>query len=105
MPFPPKRDHKIPLEAAAALTRRFRQGAGPGSQRASMFPREVFDTLLAQPGCMGIRIYNGAAEDGASAIVLVGVDRDGNDMTAAALFDLSVPCPPYCGGGNVLNGE
>lgn len=105
MAFPPKQDHKIPLEAAAALTRRFREDAGPGSQLATMFPRDVFDTLLAQPGCMGIRIYNGDAEDGASATVLVGVDRDGNDMTTFALYDLGFPCPPYCGGGNVLNGE
>lgn len=105
MAFPPKRDHKIPLEAAEILTRRFRQDAGPGSQRATMFPREVFDTLLAQPGCMGIRIYNGAAEDGATANVMVGVDRDGNDMTAGVLFDYGLPCPPYCGGGGVLNGE
>lgn len=105
MALPPKRDHRISLEAAATLTGRFRRDAEPGEQRATMFPREVFDSLLIQPGCLGIRIYNGVAEDGASANVLVGVDRDGNDMTSGALYDMGMPCPPYCGGDNELNGD
>ncbi|MEO7648411.1 MAG: hypothetical protein ABIV11_09270, partial [Gemmatimonadaceae bacterium] len=74
MPFPPKRDHSIPLAAAAALTKRYRDGAGKGAQRASMFPRDVFETLLAQAGCAGIRMYYGQGEAGAREIVLVGVD-------------------------------
>lgn len=105
MPFPPKRDHKIPLDAAAALTRRYRDGAGKGAQLAGMFPRDVFETLLAEAGCAGVRIYYGQSETGSREIVLVGVDGDGNDMTTAELFDMSLPCPPYCGGGNALNGE
>lgn len=105
MPFPPQRDHRIPLEAAAALTKRYRAAADPGAQRASMFPREVFEALLAQPGCAGIRMYNGQTEGGSRETVLVGVDSDGNDMTSAQLFDASIPCPPYCGGDNTLNGE
>lgn len=104
MAFPPKHDHKIPLVAAAALTRRYRESAGKGAQLGSMFPREVFESLLAQPGCMGIRAYAGQSEDSARKTVLVGVDGDGNDMTAGALFDADFPCPPYCGDPDVLNG-
>lgn len=105
MAFPPKREHKISLDAGAALTRRYRERAGAGAQLATMFPREVFDALLAQPGCVGIRAYTGTADDDSQQTVLVGVDGQGNDMTSAALFDYSLPCPPYCGGGNALNGE
>ena len=105
MALPPTRDHAITLDAAAALTRRYRAKAGPGAQRASMFPREVFTALLAQPGCVGVRIYNGLAEGGETQTVLVGVDAEGNNMESGLLFDWSAPCPPYCGGGGGLNGE
>ena len=101
MAFPPKRDHTIPLAAAEALTRRYREHAGAGAQRATMFPRDVFEALLAQPGCAGIRIYNGQAEDRTAASVLVGVNAEGNDMTSGALFEWGLPCPPYCGGGGL----
>ena len=105
MAIPPKRDHGITLEAAEALTRRYRDKAGPGAQRASMFPRDVFTALLAQPGCLGIRIYNGESDKGERVSVLVGVDAEGNNMESGLLFDWSFPCPPYCGGGGGLNGE
>jgi hypothetical protein len=105
MAFPPRQDHAITLEAAAALTRRYRETAGPGAQRAAMFPRAVFEALLALPGCAGIRIYNGQSEKGTRESILVGVDGEGNDMTSATLFDYGLPCPPYCGGGDVLNGD
>ena len=105
MAFPPKREHKISLDAAAALTRRYRERAPKGMQVGTMFPREVFEALLAQPGCAGIRAYTGTADDDSQQTVLVGADGDGNDMTAGLLFDASFPCPPYCGGGNSLNGQ
>lgn len=99
MAFPPKRDHKIARAAAEALMRRFRERAPKGAKLASMFPRDVFEALLAQPGCAGIRAYYGRTEGGEEQTVLVSVDGDGNDMMDAQLFDLDFPCPPYCGGG------
>lgn len=105
MPFPPERNHKVTLEAAAALTRGYRDVAPKGSPVAAMFPRNVFERLLAQPGCAGIRIYYGRNDRREHELLLVGVDGAGDDMTAGELFDFGVPCPPYCGGDNVLNGE
>ena len=105
MAFPPERNHKVSLEAAAALTKGYREVAPQGSPRGSLFPRDVFERLLAQPKCAGIRIYYGRNERREHELVLVGVDDNGDDMITAELFDFGVPCPPYCGGGNVLNGE
>jgi hypothetical protein len=99
MPFPPRRDHDIPAAAAAALTRRYRDTAGKDAQLATMFPREVYERILAQPGCAGIRAYEARDEGGKRQTVLVGVDADGNDMTAGVLAEFAFPCPPYCGGG------
>ena len=103
MPMPPSRDHRIPLEAAAALTRRFRK-AEPGADRAGMFPRAVFDQLLAQDRCAGIRIYYGREVDSKSTLVLVGVDADGNDMATGEIAEFQFPCPPFCSVGSALDG-
>lgn len=99
MPFPPPRDHSISREAATTLMRRHKEAAGSGGQLAVMFPRDVYERILAQPGCAGIRAYEGRDEGGTRQTVLVGVDKDGNDMIGGVLADLSFPCPPYCGGG------
>lgn len=105
MAFPPERNHKVSLEAAAALTKGYREVAPKGTPLAGLFPREVFERLLAQPGCAGIRIYYGRNDRREHELLLVGVDAVGDDMTAGELFDFSYPCPPYCGGGSVLSSE
>jgi hypothetical protein len=103
MPMPPPRDHRITLDAAATLTRRFRQG-DPNAPRAGLFPRDVFERILAQPGCQGIRIYYGRDANGQPSLVLVGVNADGNDMTAGEIDEFHFPCPPYCDtSGSTLN--
>lgn len=104
MAFPPARNHKVSLEAAAALTKGYREIAPQGTPLGSLFPREVFERLLAQPGCAGVRIYYGRNDRREHELLLVGVDTMGDDMTAGELFDFGLPCPPYCGGENDLNG-
>lgn len=95
MALPPERNHEIPLEAAAAMTRRFRE-TRRDQVRAHMFPRTVFERLLAQPDCAGIRAYNGLNEKGEPTLILVGVDSDGANLSSGMLFDVCFPCPPYC---------
>lgn len=104
MPFPPKQDHKIPLAEAAALTKRHRDGSPAGAQKAQMFPREVFESLLANPNAKGIRLYYGRGPDGSGSMIAVAVDSDGNDMLADGdIFDRGFPCPPVCTATNALN--
>ena len=102
MPREP-RDHHIPLQAAAALTRRFRQDAGKGAVLGELFGRAALEGLLRQPGCEGIRIYFGRNEGGQSALVLVGVDATDADMTSGTILEQGFPCPPVCGSANPLN--
>ena len=102
MPFE-SRDHRIPLEVAAAQTRRFRESAGPSAVKGGAFRREAFEEILKQPGCTGIRFYYGVDDKGAPSLVLVGVDSDDNDMVNGAVMDIIYPCPPFCGDGNSLN--
>jgi len=63
-----------------------------------LFGRDNIEALLAQPGCMGVRIYygkDGVADTDAPQMVLVGYDIDGNDMTDL-IVDMGMPCPHYC---------
>lgn len=102
MPLPP-RDHKISLEDAAALTRRYRDGAGKGAEKAGAFHADQVRGLLAQPGCAAFRIYYGIQEDGRDALILVGVDGNDRDMTGGVLLEWHFPCPPICEEGSALN--
>ena len=107
MPLPPKSDHRIALDAAtkavgrhrAAQRAAARAGEAPGRAKAAGpygFHAAAFQRILDQPGCVGIRIYPSLYEDGRESLVLVGVDEQGNDMTAGELSNEPWECPPYC---------
>jgi hypothetical protein len=96
MPLPPQRDHRITIADAALLTRRHRDAAGPKGERGGMFWRAAVEELLTQARCVGLRFYYGRRADGTSALVLVGVDEGGNDMTDGDVLELHYPCPPFC---------
>jgi hypothetical protein len=99
----PPRDHHISLEAAAALTRRYRDVAGKAAQKAGAFHADQVGELLAQPGCVALRIYYGKDESGENTLVLVGVDGNDKDMTGGVLLDFIFPCPPVCTEDSPLN--
>jgi hypothetical protein len=99
MALPSPKGHGIPLSEAATQTKRSRDS----SHKGGMFLRKELDDLLAQPGCSGVRFYYGLDANGQDSLILVGVDKDGNDMVNGVLIDGSFPCPPFCGGGNSLN--
>ena len=42
--------------------------------------RNILDKLLAQPGCVGIKIFNALNEAGQKTYVLTGVDQEGQLM-------------------------
>lgn len=115
MPFPPSKNHVIDESGASVMTQSF-QLKFPGAIKAGMFPIEVFEALLRQRGCKGIRIYFGLDAKGELTPILAGVDQDMNDQLPRSalveggedpgyyLYEFSFPCPIYCGDGNALNG-
>ena len=96
-------DHRISLEDAAVMTRRYR-GSSPGALKGGSFERQAVLELLTQDDCTGLKLYFAKKEDGTADVVLVGVDKAGNDMTGGIILERSYPCPPYCGEQNPLNG-
>jgi hypothetical protein len=103
MALPPKKDHRITLADAAALTKAHR-GANAGGPKAHYFDRSAFDAILAQPGVAGIRIYHGQNADKSQVMVMVGVDGSGADMTSGAIMEQGMPCPPFCDSVSTLQG-
>lgn len=77
------------------------------------FERAAFDQLLAQPGCVGVRIYFGMDKELNVKLIIVGVNEKNEDIRpassnnkAAASFDIGDDpvfaladgprCPPDC---------
>jgi len=95
-------DHRISLEDAAAMTRRYRN-SNPGALKGGSFEKQAVLDLLNQDDCTGLKFYFAKKEGGPADVVLVGVDKAGDDMTGGILLERSYPCPPYCGEDNPLN--
>ncbi|HRK55591.1 MAG TPA: hypothetical protein PK185_16870 [Cyclobacteriaceae bacterium] len=77
----------------------------PDEKIACFYGSAIFNQILAQPGCIGIRIYFAYDDNDAQQKVLVGVDAVGNniwDLNATEpgegglVADYGTWCPPYC---------
>jgi len=100
----PKVNHRIKLSAAAAQTKRHREGGAHRRGDSGAFNAKAVLALLAQRGCVGLRYYLGRDAKGAQSMVLVGVDAKGNNMSRGLLLNSQLPCPPYCPDDDALHG-
>ncbi len=98
-----KEGGQISLSEGAAMTAAYR-AANPGATKAHLFGKAILNDILAQDGCMGMRMYYGINNDGEKQLVLVGVDSDEHDMVNGIVADLSKLCPTMCDGNSPLNG-
>jgi hypothetical protein len=96
-------DHSITLEQAVKYVQNFRNFPSVPTIKGGYIGRNAFDKVLAQTSCVGIRYYYAQKDDGSPALVLVGVDGSGNDLTQGPLIDQILPCPPVCPGPSPLN--
>ncbi len=94
-PLTPNTGAAIPLTEAITLTTAYR-AEYPHEVKAFFMGSNRIKELLQQPGCIGIRIYNGwNAEEKCFQNMLVGVDVKGCDMTDL-IMDRMSPCPTIC---------
>ncbi|MEZ4803914.1 MAG: hypothetical protein R2852_00095 [Bacteroidia bacterium] len=103
MSFTGSEDHSITLPEAAALTKNYRDANPPGVTIGHFFGMDAINSILAQPGCVGIRIYYAQDTLGDKKLVLTGVDAAENDMYTGELAEFSVKCPTSCSSANPLN--
>ncbi len=128
-----KDGHRISLDQGSKLTRTYRQryGKSKGALRPVAYTSAIFEAILGQPGCAGIRFYPGVDAKGRTTLVMVGFtqvrvgkktrydDLVGSGAilagmklgaalkvagTAAGIVgDVPFRCPPYCSAENPLN--
>ena len=99
-------NHIVSLDYAASLTENFRMTADSTMKGVlgEFFGKDALVGALNQKNCTGLRIYYGKKDDGTPALVLVGVDKSGNDLTAGLVLEDGYICPPWCGVENSLKG-
>ena len=69
----------IEHQLAGQWTRNYRE-ANPNEIQGHFFGHRILESILQQKGCMGIRMYYALDDNQERHLVLVGVDKDGNDM-------------------------
>ena len=93
----------VDLKDASDWTAKYRTTISTGDTIAHFFGKNKLLDILNQTGCKGIRIYYGLNDDGEKVLILVGADKDEDDMTSGVVLDHSFRCPPTCSTSNVLN--
>lgn len=86
----------ISKETAERWINRYRNSVPKGVVTAHLFGRQIIDQVLAQQGCVGVRIYYATDDNGAKQLVVYGVNNLG-DGIEQVIADQGIPCPPYCG--------
>lgn len=92
----------ITLADGSTMTASFRRKF-PNETRAVYYSSSVFSDLMAQEGCVGIRIYNALDAEGNMTNVMVGVDEHGDDLIQGKVYDTGSRCPVDCSSTNSLN--
>ncbi|MFL5740655.1 MAG: hypothetical protein ACJ75B_10590 [Flavisolibacter sp.] len=92
------------------------------------FSRDIFDFILAEPGCTGMRIYYGMSDDNKLKAIIVGINDKNEDILPSSapsavstatttstgdptsdpdptggIGEDSNPCPPFCPPPSPLN--
>lgn len=101
--FSGNENHLTTLAEASRLTRNFRESARGTIDKGGFFGKNIFNSILSQPECVGIRIYHGLRNDRRSTFVLAGVDRRSCHFAKWPFGDEVFWCPPFCGPRNALN--
>ena len=97
----------IDLTTASQWTANYR-ATGVNLTLAQFFGKNIINSILAQPGCVGIRIYYAKDATGKKILIMVGADANENDMLGTpsapgVIADFALPCPNHCSINNALN--
>lgn len=96
-PLPPKNQQISPATAQKYIANFKNSGAAAIIKvKGGALLRGVVDSILAQKGCVAIRMYYAQKDDGTFSMVCVGVNDAGNDMADGIIAEELIPCPPYC---------
>ncbi len=101
--FTGNENHYVTLAEASEYTRNYRMTMQEGDTKGRFFAASIFRKILAQQGCVGVRVYYARHNDGSPTSVLVGVDQFGFDLYGGVVGQKAMECPPWCASPNPLN--
>lgn len=87
---------KITLQEAEKFTKNYRISEKIEAVKAEFIGKELVNEILNQDKCVGLRLYFGKNEKGDLNIIVVGADKDGNDLYQGIIAEKLPPCPPFC---------
>jgi ABC-type dipeptide/oligopeptide/nickel transport system permease subunit len=91
------KNQSISFQEAKGLLKTYERIVASDAVIAQYFGKEIVDKILAQPGCVGVRMYYGKHANGKPGVLIIGVDKYGKDMVTGVLAGPTMVCPPYCG--------
>jgi ABC-type dipeptide/oligopeptide/nickel transport system permease subunit len=94
--FAGHKNQSISFQEATELVKTYERIAASDAVIAQYFGKDLVDKVLAQPGCVGVRMYYGKHENGKSGVIILGVDKFGKDMVSGVLALPTSICPPLC---------
>jgi len=92
------KNQSISFQDAKGSLKTYERIAASDAVIAQYFGKELVDKTLAQPGCVGVRMYYGKHTNGKPGVLIIGVDKYGKDMVSGILAMPTMCCPPYCNG-------
>jgi hypothetical protein len=96
------RNHRVSHQVARRLRLGYikKYANKPGALITGAYNRKIFEKILGQQGCIGIRFYPGLDGKGKVTLLFCGIDRYANDILAGTIGDIPVRCPPMCSAPN-----
>lgn len=89
--------NEITLAEAIGMTHAYQNDSLFSGQTVSAkIPNSAYLDIINQPGCVEVRTYFAKNAAGALTLVMVGVDANGNDMTAGKIMNRANLCPNAC---------
>lgn len=97
----------ISRKKAMEMVEKWQSKEDPEAIKSILYGRNIFDQLLAVPGCEGIRVFNAYNDKNMQAFVFVAVDGRNNNIreykrpgdgetVIAPIADTGLPCPADC---------
>ena len=101
--FTGNENHAITIAEALNFVENYRKDKDADALKGGYFSRKIYEKILAQEGCVGIRCYFAENLDGTPTIVMVGANGKGDDLVNGIVGEDVMPCPPFCGHDGLLS--
>ena len=89
--------NEITLAEAITMTHAYQNDSlFSGQTISAKIPNAAYLDIINQTGCVEVRTYFAKNAAGDLTLVIVGVDSNGNDMTAGKIMNRAKLCPIEC---------